>query len=198
MKNLTDMTIILDRSGSMEPLVADMIGGFNRLLDDQRVLPDPAVLTLVQFDHEYEVIYSACDVRAAPGLTRETYLPRGTTALLDAMGRTIESTGRRLAARRVEARPSRVIVVTMTDGLENASRAYSRDRVFEMITHQRSKYAWEFVFVGANQDAIATADRLGVAVACNYTADSVGTANAFAGVSRGLGSYRSGGDYNKP
>ncbi len=195
MKNMTDITIILDRSGSMSSVLADTIGGFNSFLADQRKLPDEAVLTLIQFDNEYDVIYSMHDIRRAPELTRESYVPRGTTALLDAMGKTIASTGARLAKMPASERPARVIIVTMTDGMENASREFSRTKVFQMVTHQRTKYAWEFVFIGANQDAIATAKDMGVQLASNYVADAIGTASAFDNMSHGLRSYRSGGNY---
>jgi uncharacterized protein YegL len=158
----TDITVILDKSGSMEARRTDAIGGFNALVDDQKVQAGEAALSLVQFDTSYDVSFTGKAPIDVPALTMETYTPSGGTALLDAMGRTIEATGRRLADMPEHARPGKVIVVIITDGEENSSREYTYPRVNEMICHQRDVYKWEFMFVGTNQDAIASASRIGI------------------------------------
>jgi uncharacterized protein YegL len=158
----TDITIILDKSGSMEARRTDAIGGFNALVDDQKVQPGGAALSLVLFDTTYEVTFTEKRPSDVPALTMETYTPSGGTALLDAMGKTIDATGKRLAAMAKESRPGKVIVVVITDGEENSSREYTYPRVNEMICHQRDVYKWEFIFVGTNQDAIASASRIGI------------------------------------
>lgn len=158
----TDITVILDKSGSMETRRTDAIGGFNALVDDQKVQPGVAALSLVQFDTTYEVSFTEKAPADVPALTMDTYRPAGGTALLDAMGKTIDATGKRLAAVPEESRPGKVIVVVITDGEENSSREYTYPRLNEMICHQRDVYKWEFIFVGTNQDAIASASRIGI------------------------------------
>jgi uncharacterized protein YegL len=158
----TDITVILDRSGSMEARRTDAIGGFNALVDDQKVQPGVAALSLVQFDTTYDVSFTEKAPIDVPALTMDTYRPSGGTALLDAMGKTIDATGQRLAALPEESRPGKVIVVVITDGEENSSREYTYPRLNEMICHQRDVYKWEFIFVGTNQDAIASASKVGI------------------------------------
>ena len=158
----TDITIVLDRSGSMESCREETIAGFNRFLDQQRALPGKASITLIQFDNQYEKHYVGIPLAEAADLTPQTFVPRSGTALLDAMGRTIKGLGRHLASMPEADRPSKVLFATLTDGHENSSRRYSHRRLMSMITHQRDKYGWQFIFLGANQDAIATAGRLGI------------------------------------
>ena len=193
-RDLCDITVVLDRSGSMAAVAADTIGGMNRFLDDQRKAPGAAQLTLVQFDNEYEPVYRAVPIAAVPPLTGETFVPRGTTALLDAAGRAIAETGARLAATPEPERPGKVVFVIVTDGLENASREYTRERLMGMITHQRDAYSWQFVFLGANQDAIASAAAIGIqgTHSMTYAHTAAGTAAAFAAVSRGTAKARAG------
>jgi hypothetical protein len=126
MKDETDVTVILDRSGSMEAIQSDVIGGFNRFLRDQQHESGECRLTLVQFDDQYDVVYTARSIADAPRLMDHTFQPRGSTALLDAIGRTIDATGARLAALSESNRPDRVMLVIVTDGLENASTEYTR------------------------------------------------------------------------
>lgn len=192
MKDATDITMVLDRSGSMGVVRDDTIGGFNAFVDDQKKVAGEARLTLVQFDHEYEVVYDAVALGEVPLLDYDTYVPRGSTALLDALGRTITATGARLAALAEGDRPSRVIFVILTDGQENASKEFGRDRINEMIIHQTNAFNWAFVFLGANQDAIREAGRIGIfaANALTYAADERGTGDAFAAASRNLADYR--------
>lgn len=193
-QNLTDINILLDRSGSMEETKGDTIGGFNRFLRDQRDVVGEATLSLVQFDNVYEELAGAVPIGQARELTRETYLPRGSTALYDAICRMIDDTGKRLGAMAEGDRPSKVVFVIMTDGLENASRKHNSTDVSDRITKQRDTYKWEFVFIGANQDAIATGSKLGVPAShsMNYAASAAGTANAYAATSQRLSAVRCG------
>jgi Mg-chelatase subunit ChlD len=162
-KDFTDITIVLDRSGSMESVADDTIGGFNRFLLDQKQAPGDGVLTLVQFDHEYEFVHRARPLAEVPPLSRETFVPRGQTALLDAIGRTLNDTFERLAKTDEAQLPGSVIFVILTDGHENASREFSRETVFKMISERQAKQGWTFVFLGANQDAIEAGGGLGIA-----------------------------------
>lgn len=159
----TEITIVLDRSGSMESCREETIAGFNQFLDQQRALPGKANITLIQFDDQYEKHYVGIPLAEAADLTPETFVPRASTALHDAMGRTIKGLGRHLAKTPEADRPGKVLFVTLTDGRENASRRYSSRRIMEMIRHQRDVYGWQFIFLAANQDAIATGESLGIA-----------------------------------
>lgn len=171
-----DITIVLDRSGSMESIADDTIGSFNAFLKDQQKEPGQAQLSLVLFDHEYTPVHSAVPLASVPRLTAATFQPRGSTALLDAIGRTILATGQRLSAMPELERPERVVFVIITDGQENSSREFTRERIFEMIAHQRDAYAWHFEFLGANQDAIQAAGHIGIpaADALTYGATAAG------------------------
>jgi uncharacterized protein YegL len=171
-EQLSDIICIVDRSGSMAQITSDAIGGFNTFLQAQKEEPGEARLSLVLFDHEYLLVHDAVPIATVPPLTGETYVPRGTTALLDAIGRTIAAVGERLAATPEPERPGKVIVAILTDGLENASREYTHERISEMIRHQREEYAWEFVFLAANQDAIAAAVSLSINAKDAYSFDA--------------------------
>ena len=161
-QDFTDITIVLDRSGSMQAVADDTIGGFNRFLLDQKQAPGDGVLTLVRFDHEYELVHRAVPLAEVPPLSRETFVPRGQTALLDAIGRTMNDTFERLAKTDESQLPGSVIFVILTDGHENASREFSRETVFAMISERQAKQGWTFLFLGANQDAIESGERLGI------------------------------------
>lgn len=164
----TEIAFILDRSGSMEPMTHAAISGFNEFLAAQQATlddhgkPMPATFSLILFDHEYLPVHNREDIRTARPLDLETYVPRGSTALLDAIGRTIDHIGKELAGTPESDRPSKVIIAILTDGEENASQRYSMAQINQHITHQTRKYQWEFLFLGANQDAIATAARMGI------------------------------------
>lgn len=196
MKHETDVTIILDRSGSMEAIATDVIGAFNQFLAAQQREPGDCRLTLVQFDNVYETVYSSTPIADVPKLTTKTFVPRGSTALLDAIGRTIDDTGRRLSALPESDRPDRVLIVIITDGLENSSSDYTRDRVLEMITTQRDVYYWTFLFLAANQDAIEAGARIGVGAAhsMNWNATGAGVAAASLAMSKAVSRFRSTGD----
>lgn len=195
-KDSADITIVLDRSGSMESVRNSTIEGFNTFIEEQRKVPGEGFVSLVQFDNEYTPLYAAVALEVVPKLTRETFVPRALTALLDAIGRTIISTGLRLSAMPESARPDKVLFVIMTDGGENASKEFTREKVFEMITHQRQVYSWDFVFIGANQDAIGVAASVGIprGSAIKYAANDAGTQcafdsiNSYATQSRSVGS----------
>lgn len=149
---------ITDRSGSMQDIRNDIIGGFNTLVEDQKKIPGEARLTYVQFDHTYALQYAAKDIQSVEPLTLDGYVPTGTTALLDAIGRTLDEQGKRIAA---EKWADKVIVCIRTDGFENASRDYKLDRVKEMIKHAQD-HDWTFIFSGADIDAFAAGSNLGI------------------------------------
>lgn len=178
---LTELVFILDRSGSMSGLESDTIGGFNAMLKKQKEEPGDALVTTVLFDDVMELLHDRYDIKKVNPVTEKEYYVRGSTALLDAIGKTIHRLGnvQKYAAENLKA--DKVIVVITTDGMENASNEYSYKRVQEMITRQKEKYGWEFIFLGANIDAIATAARFGIDAdhTSNYHADTVGMANTF-------------------
>ncbi|MHC1735743.1 MAG: hypothetical protein AB9921_08775 [Erysipelotrichaceae bacterium] len=178
---LTELVFILDRSGSMSGLESDTIGGFNAMLKKQKEEPGDALVTTVLFDDVMELLHDRYDIKKVNPVTEKEYFVRGSTALLDAIGKTIHRLGnvQKYAAENLKA--DKVIVVITTDGMENASNEYSYKRVQEMITRQKEKYGWEFIFLGANIDAIATAARFGIDAdhTSNYHADTVGMANTF-------------------
>lgn len=180
--NLTEIVFILDRSGSMGPIAADTIDGYNTFIEKQKLEPGEAKLTTVLFDSIYEVIHDGVDIQKVEHLTSTQYWARGMTALMDAVGRTINSVGERLAATPEEERPGKVIFVITTDGLENASREFTRTQIKQMIEHQTNKYNWQFMFLGANIDAAAEAVSMGIDAqyAANYRASDIGTKSVYA------------------
>lgn len=187
-----DITLVLDRSGSMASVASDTIGGTNVFLDEQRKAPGTATFTLHQFDDQFETPINGQDIQKVQNLTSKTFVPRGNTALLDAIGRAIGETGSRLEKASDSERAGKVVFVIVTDGHENASHEYTPAKVHEMIEHQRTKYSWEFVFLGANQDAIKAATNLGVntANAMTYAHNAIGTQQAFAAAGSNIRSYR--------
>ncbi len=192
-ENLTELVFILDRSGSMTSMVDEAIGGFNSFLEEQKKLPGEAKLTVVLFDHEYTLLCNGQDIKCVEPLTSKTYVARGTTALLDAVGRTIDDVGKRLAATPEDQRPGKVLVAILTDGQENASRDYKKHKIKEMIGHQTGKYSWQFLFLAANQDAFAEAAQLGISLqnTSGYDYSKIGTMDAFQAVSYNTSAYRS-------
>lgn len=153
------IAIVLDRSGSMSSKREDTEGGLAEFLADQAALPGRATVSLYHFSHIYECVYEMVDVTKAPDYKMT---PMGMTALLDAVGRTIGTTGVQLAAMPEHERPGAVLCVILTDGLENSSTDYGLEQIREMITHQRDVYSWQFVFLGADQDAFAAAGGIGI------------------------------------
>ena len=183
-KNLTELVFILDRSGSMAGLEADTIGGFNAMLQKQRGEPGEAVISTVLFDNETEVIHDRISLDKVPALTQKEYYVRGCTALLDAVGGAIHHIGNVHKYAREEDRPEKTLFVITTDGMENASRRYTYEKVKSMIERQREKYGWEFLFLGANIDAAREAARFGIRADCaaDYHADSIGTETVYESV----------------
>ena len=177
-KGLTEMVFILDRSGSRAGLEADTIGGYNSMLEKQKLLEGEALVSTVLFDHENVVICDRMPLSKVPEMTEEEYFVRGCTALLDAVGGAIHHIGNVHKYARDEDRPEKTVFVITTDGMENASKTYTYGRVQEMIKRQTEKYGWEFLFLGANIDAKAEAGRLGIRErrAVKYQNDKKGTA----------------------
>ena len=191
--NFTSINVLLDRSGSMSSILDDTIGGFNQFLSDQKALEGEAVLSLIQFDHEYEVIHNVVSLKEAPLLTKETYKPRGATALLDSLAKMINSTGKSLSEMKEEDRPSKVVFVVITDGHENCSVEFNKKIVYDMIVHQKTKYNWDFVYLCADESAISDAISYGFdhSGTVTYTKSKRGARSAFKGLSNCMASYRS-------
>lgn len=190
--NLTETVFILDRSGSMNTMTEPTIAGFNQFLRDQAEAKGQARLTLVLFDDQYEIPYHSIPIEEVVLLDTTTFVPRGSTALLDAIGRSIVELGARLSRLPENERPGSVIVAILTDGMENASREYNWNNIQSMIRHQTEKYGWEFLFLGANQDGIATAAQMGIAAhnAATWTADAAGARSSSKAFSRKMSEMR--------
>lgn len=192
--SVTSIHVILDRSGSMQQVRSDIIGGFNAFLADQRAHPSDAWLTLAQFDDQYEVVLDHVSLGDVPELDEMRYVPRGATALLDAIGRTINAAHATIAQLPEEHRPGKVIFLVMTDGLENASKEFRKADVVASIEARQKSDGWEFVFVGADLASIGEAEQLGFTRGKRLNADlksSAGVRKAYAEVSKGLSRYRS-------
>ena len=185
-QDLTELVFILDKSGSMGGLESDTIGGFNAMLKKQQDAPGECRITTALFDNGYSLLHDRVDIRGVSPITAEDYQAGGTTALLDAIGRTIEKIGNVQKSTAQEYRAGKVMLVIITDGQENASREYSARQIKALITRQKEKYGWEFIFLGANIDAVETADQFGITPdrALDYMADSVGTQINFQAVGR--------------
>ncbi len=176
-KNLTELVFILDRSGSMAGLEADTIGGFNSLIAKQKKQPGDCYVSTILFDNVSQVIHDRVSLEKIQPMTDRDYTVRGCTALLDAIGGAIHHIGNVHKYARPEDVPEHTLFIITTDGMENASRFYSADKVRRMIEHEKTKYGWEFLFLGANIDAVQTASRFGIGEdrAVNYCADPTGT-----------------------
>lgn len=194
-KGLTELVFILDRSGSMSGLEADTIGGFNSMLAKQKQIDGECRITTVLFDNCYELLHDRIDIRAVSPITEKEYQVRGTTALYDAIGRTIHKTGNAQKRTAADYRAEKVLFVIITDGMENSSKEYSGARVRELIENQKAKYNWEFIFLGANIDAVETAGGLGIAPdrAVDYIADSEGTRLNFDAMAEATAKFRESG-----
>lgn len=191
--DLTFVAVILDRSGSMQFVTEDTIGGFNGFLEEQQKCPGEALFTLVQFADGYTVSADAIPISKAQPLNRDTYQATGSsTALYDAIGVTIDSIGAKLRAMPESERPGSVLVMIQTDGQENSSHLYSRDRVAQMIKHQREKYSWNFAFIGATEQAVVDAVDMGIGLQWvnQYAATPEGTSNMLRSASAGTARYR--------
>lgn len=161
-KGLTELVFILDKSGSMSGLETDTIGGYNSMLAKQQAVEGECRITTVLFDNNYELLHDRIDIRAVSPISEKEYQIGGSTALLDAIGRTIHKIGNAQKHTANEYRAEKVMLVIITDGEENSSREYSAKRIKQMIERQKSRYEWEFIFLGANIDAVETAGRFGI------------------------------------
>jgi hypothetical protein len=177
--NRTLIAVLLDRSGSMESIKSDTEGGFNAFIDHQRGIGGDVRVTLAQFDTHYDVVYANRPVHQVPPLELQ---PRGMTALYDALGRLITDVGAELAALPEHGRPGKVVIVVLTDGHENSSREWTHDAVSKAIRRQETEYSWDFLFLGANMDAVAIGQRLGIARdrSITYQPSSAGVSGVFA------------------
>lgn len=182
----TEIVVVLDRSGSMGIIKSDAIGGFNHFLKEQKAQKGKAYLTMAQFDDEYEMVHDHVLLANVPDLTDKTYQPRNTTALLDAIGKTI--------CKADELKAKQVAFVILTDGMENASREYTRSQIFDLIKDRKDK-GWLFIFLAANQDAIAAGGAIGIAPgqALNFAHTGKGTRAAYGASGQSVTSYRASG-----
>ncbi len=193
MKNgITELVFILDKSGSMQGLQKDTIGGFNSMIEKQRKESGVCLVSTVLFDNESEVIHDRENLRNIKPMTEKDYCPCGSTALIDALGGAIHHIGNVHKYIRKEDVPEHTLFIITTDGMENASRRYTKGRVRQMIERQKEKYGWEFLFIGANIDAVTTAREYGIEGdrAVNYHADKLGTQVLYASVSNAVGNLR--------
>ena len=190
--NITELVFILDRSGSMSGLESDTAGGFNTMIEKQKKQNAPCYVSTVLFNHTSEVLYDRVKLGEVQKMTEENFFVGGSTALMDAIGGAIHHIGNIHKYIRPEDVPANTMFVIMTDGMENASRNYSSDRVKQMIERQKKRYGWEFLFIGANIDAVETAARYGIDAdrAVNYHADKEGTRVVYQSVANAVCSLR--------
>lgn len=191
-KGLTELVFIIDRSGSMSGLESDTIGGYNAMLEKQKKEEGEATITTVLFDDRYELLHDRINLRGVAPITSKEYYVRGSTALLDAIGHTINKIVNAHRHTSKDEVAERTLFVITTDGMENASREFTYDKVRQMIEHQKNKYGWEFIFLGANIDAEETAERFGIQKerAANYNADSEGTKLNYEVISEAVSNIR--------
>lgn len=190
--NLTELVFILDRSGSMSGLERDTIGGFNSMLEKQKKEEGEAVITTVLFDNKYELLHDRINIRGISPITDKEYFVRGTTALLDAIGKTIRKIENAQKHTLEDERASKVLFVITTDGMENSSTIYSYEKIKRMIEDKKKEFGWEFIFLGANIDAAAAAESIGISRdrATNYNCDSEGTTLNYEVISKTISCLR--------
>ncbi len=192
-KNLTELVFILDRSGSMSGLEQDTIGGFNAMIEKQKKEPGEAYVSTILFDNVSEVLHDRVKLPEVPKMTDRDYTVRGCTALIDAIGGAIHHIANIHKYARPEDVPEKILFVITTDGMENASRRYTSEQVKRMIEKEKTKYGWEFLFIGANIDAVETGARFGIGRdrVANYVSDSQGTDILYASVNEAVCQVRS-------
>lgn len=191
-KDLTELVFILDRSGSMHGMEKDTIGGFNGMLEQQKAQPGEALVSTVLFSNDSQVVYDRVPLKDIAPMTEEQYRPTGCTALLDAIGGAIHHMGNVHKYAREEDRPEHTLFVITTDGMENASRHYTAERVQQMIRRQQERYGWEFLFLAANIDAVQTAGSFGIAPerAAQFHNDTVGARVSYEAVNQAICNMR--------
>ena len=191
MKTTTDITIILDRSASMSSIKSATIEGYNSFLKEQKSSKNDSAISLIQFDDQYETVYENQNIESVANLNNKSFEPRGMTALIDAIGLTINSTKKRIKALPKDERPKSTIIAIITDGFENASTKYTRKEIYKMIRKREEKDQWNFVFIGANQDAIHEAHSFGISgdKALTFSADSNGIKDALNSFSSNIAAF---------
>lgn len=189
MKNYTDLTLIIDRSGSMQSISNDMEGGFSTFLAEQKASGDDIKVSVVYFDSQYEISFTEKDIKDVDGIK---IIPRGSTALFDAIGKTINLTGERLSKLNESERPNRVLIYTITDGEENSSVEYASEAVKRLVQHQRDVYSWDFVFLGADIDSFSVGNSLGIGASssANFTRSSAGVKGMWAQTTSDFDTYK--------
>ena len=194
--NVTELVCVLDRSGSMYQIIDDAIGGINRFIEDQKESKvGEALMTIVLFDTEFKTVYESMPVQDVPPFTRETYKPRGSTALLDAVGQTIESVGNRLRNLPEDKRPGKVMFVILTDGHENSSTRYSHEHVKAMIDRQQNEWQWKFIYLSADVDAFAHGGGLNIGTRVAYRASGQSIGATYSLASTAARQYREQGNF---
>ncbi|MCL2293722.1 MAG: hypothetical protein FWC36_02495 [Spirochaetes bacterium] len=190
--NLTEIVAILDRSGSMEHLTNDTIGGFNNFLKQQKNIPGEAILTTVLFNNSYKLLHDRLNIKNVNPITSAEYIAEGNTALLDAIGKTIHSIGSKLHNTAKDERPGKVIFFIITDGEENASIEYTNEKIKEMVELQKNTYSWEFIFLGANIDSFSAAASIGISAdrAFDFEAEEEGMYAVQAAMSAAVSNLR--------
>ena len=192
-KDYTKIVFVVDRSGSMKSIADDMIGGYNSFIKEQKRLNHGTCdVSFYQFDDVYEAVYENKPLNEVVDLDEKTYVPRNMTALYDAIGKTINNVGESLNKMKESQRPDSVLFIVITDGLNNASKEFTSNKIKEMITHQTEKYKWQFSYIGANQDAWAVSDSLGFARSStlNWASNSKGTEKLWKSLSDNASFYR--------
>jgi len=184
----TTIAAVLDASGSMASLLKDTLDGFNNFVEEQKQVPGEATLTLYTFNNTNNIVHEFLPLKDVPPLTKENYSPNGGTALLDAVGHIVTSLGAHLAKMKEEDRPEKVIVMVVTDGAENASKNFTKEKVKQMLEHQQSKYNWEIIFAGANIDAFEEGASYGVAArsVMQYSATPQGVSSNYQNMSKSV------------
>lgn len=178
------LVMVLDRSGSMQGLETDVIGGFNAFIDEQKKLKDKAVLTTVLFDNEYQILHDNVNLHAVQPITKKEYFVRGTTALLDALGKTINRVDHQVKKK------DKVLFVVNTDGLENSSKEYSNEDIKNLVEHLEKEHDWKFIFLGANIDSFSVGMNMGISSSFDFQNTGAGIRNMYAAVSNTTSSYR--------
>lgn len=195
--DITEIIFIIDKSGSMHPLVEDTIGGFNSFVESQKALDGKAYLTTVLFSNGITKIHDRVDLNEIQPMTKEQYVTGGQTALLDAIGATINSTQKRVDDSEPDNRPTKVICAIITDGEENSSKVYKKENIETMIKHQTMCHNWEFIFLGATMDTVQDAIEMGIVNTVTYTANSIGTRSAYAALNNAVETVRKTGNIDK-